>query len=190
MKFPETLTDKQKSILQQKHKENKEYGNDGLRAYGYVYDMCVETKSKSLLDLSCGKGVLVRQLNRANVVEAAGYDPGIPQYDKIPEETYDIISAQMCLYEYPPEVLPRVFEWMKEHANKGVIISWQFGQPNFGYSDEGKLYGSWHTHDADIVIAQLRSNWPAYTLMDSGRHERLQRKLVFKGYTGGWNKLL
>lgn len=184
MKWPLTLTPENKALLQSKHRDTPHYGNDGTRLLGLATAFLENTASRTALDLSCGKGKLLEALN-AKGFEVAGYDPGVERFDVEPTGVYDVVMANMCLYEYPLSVLPQVLEWMRAHSTRGVFISYQFGGPAFGMNNEPN-----HITSFSYVYDLFRHIWPSYDIMDSGVHDRIQRKLVFQGYAKGFRRLL
>lgn len=99
------------------HSEDASYGATGL---GYLIE--VESLIKRLkfsqmvpirrvLDFGCGKGSLVSALNcQASLsVECLGYDPAVPEFEKPPKGTVDMLITTDVLEHVPEDELVGVF---------------------------------------------------------------------------------
>ena len=72
--------------------------NNGYKAYRIVDKFFKDYQPTSVLDFGCGKGALiasVRELNPGIVSE--GYDPGNPEFARLPDRTFDAIVSTDAL---------------------------------------------------------------------------------------------
>ena len=99
----------------QYHKEHTEYGNGGgLKFYlQHIIDLVQDTKAETLLDYGCGKGNVVNGLKeRYPDALVRGYDPGMPDFDKVPDssETYEFLLCTDVLEHIEPDRIDNVLQ--------------------------------------------------------------------------------
>ena len=109
------------------HKEHTEYGNGGgLKFYlQHIIDLVQDTKAESLLDYGCGKaeGYLVYNHHHhwGNIMPSL-YDPAIPEYEVLPEGTFDGVVSFDVLEHIPKEQIPETFQKIFNKANRFVFL--------------------------------------------------------------------
>lgn len=88
------------------HAADGNYGNSGGIYFEEIKKFILDTGVKTVLDFGCGKGALVKLLEKSGLdIEVHAYDPAIPGYDTIPLESYDlIISTDMFEHLYEDEI--------------------------------------------------------------------------------------
>lgn len=110
-----TLIDKKyQQQLQQLHNDGR--FNNGRKAYRIVKEFMQEYNPTSVLDFGCGKGGLIaviRELHPGTVT--AGYDPGTPEFDQMPDRTFDAVVSTDALEHIEPK---RLAETLKVIGNK------------------------------------------------------------------------
>lgn len=90
----------------------------GTTAYLYFDDIVREVlaaKPMSVIDYGCGRSDLVAHFWRDGHRRIARYDPGIPQYEIMPDGTFDIV---LCMDVMEHILMPDVERILKEIRNK------------------------------------------------------------------------
>lgn len=118
------------------HAENKVFtGERSIQSFTPIYRLCRTHEAKTLLDYGCGKGrhfklrdhdfpyVGVKKdlLDAWGVNAIYGYEPGVPEYDFLPEFVCDGVYATDVLEYVPPEDLDWVLDAMFSRARKFVF---------------------------------------------------------------------
>ena len=66
---------------------------------------------KSILDYGCGKGLLVRTLaQKYPTIKVYGYDPGVQEFENLPEDKIDFVINTDVLEHIPQEELPETIQ--------------------------------------------------------------------------------
>lgn len=87
--------------LEQLHQDGK-FGN-GRKAYRIVKSFMQEHNPSSVLDFGCGQGGLIDVIRDLHPgIQAAGYDPGTPNFAKMPEQTFDVVISTDALEHVEP----------------------------------------------------------------------------------------
>lgn len=90
--------------LQQLHQIGK-FGN-GRKAYRIVKDFFEQYQPTSVLDFGCGKGGLINVIGEIHPgTVTVGYDPGMPEFAKIPKRTFDAVVSTDALEHVEPAYL-------------------------------------------------------------------------------------
>jgi predicted TPR repeat methyltransferase len=87
-------------------------------------------QATTLLDYGCGTGGLVRHLNNMmwpHRFKAYGYDPGVPEFEALPEPAEIVVSTDV-LEHIEPECLEDVLKHIGELTIKGAYLNIHTGQ--------------------------------------------------------------
>ena len=102
------------------------YPGDNLKPQlHHIKDLVQDTKSETLLDYGCGKG---RQYTEHKHHEELGimpalYDPAVPEYENLPEGTFDGVISTDVMEHIPKEQLPETFCSIYNKAEKFVFLA-------------------------------------------------------------------
>lgn len=80
--------------------------NNGHKAYKIVEKFFNQYQPTSVMDFGCGKGALIASVKELhpNIV-AEGYDPGNPDFAKLPKRTFDAVVSTDALEHIEPTYL-------------------------------------------------------------------------------------
>jgi len=110
----------------QYHLENTEYGNGGcLKFYlQHIIDLVQDWNAESLLDFGCGKaeGYLEYKHHEHWGILPSLYDPAIPEYQTLPEGTFDGVISFDVMEHIPKEQIPETFDQIFSRADKFVFL--------------------------------------------------------------------
>lgn len=110
----------------QYHLENTDYGNGGcLKFYlQHIVDLVQDWNAESLLDFGCGKaeGYLEYNHHEHWGILPSLYDPAIPEYQNIPEGTFDGVISFDVMEHIPKEQIPETFDQIFSRADKFVFL--------------------------------------------------------------------
>ena len=110
----------------QYHLENTDYGNGGcLKFYlQHIVDLVQDWNAESLLDFGCGKaeGYLEYKHHEHWGIMPSLYDPAIPEYQNIPEGTFDGVISFDVMEHIPKEQIPETFDQIFSRADKFVFL--------------------------------------------------------------------
>lgn len=110
-----TLIDKEYQQQLQKLHEDGRF-NNGRKSYRIVKEFIKEYNPSSILDFGCGQGGLIRVVNELHPgTVTAGYDPGVPEFSIIPDQTFDVVVSTDALEHIEPSMLA---ETLKLIGNK------------------------------------------------------------------------
>jgi hypothetical protein len=93
--------------------------NNGYKAYRIVDKFFKDYQPTSVLDFGCGKGALiasVRELNPGIVSE--GYDPGNPEFARLPDRTFDAIVSTDALEHIEPAYLDETLRMISSKMDR------------------------------------------------------------------------
>jgi len=110
----------------QYHLENTDYGNGGcLKFYlQHIVDLVQDWNAESLLDFGCGKaeGYLEYSHHEHWGILPSLYDPAIPEYQTLPEGTFDGVISFDVMEHIPKEQIPETFDQIFSRADKFVFL--------------------------------------------------------------------
>lgn len=80
--------------------------NNGAKQYSLVVPFLEQYRPTTLLDFGCGKGALMAEIQR-NYPETrcSGYDPGNPEFSRMPDHDFDAVISTDALEHIEPEFL-------------------------------------------------------------------------------------
>lgn len=104
---PELISQDYKQSLAQLQKGNKFKGL--LVKYEPVKAFVEQYRPDSILDYGCAKGTLVKQLQQdfPDIQTIHGYDPGVPEFDRIPLIKYNCLISNDVIEHFEPEFLDK-----------------------------------------------------------------------------------
>ena len=84
-----------------------------------------DTKSKTLLDFGCGKGLQYTKYKHHEElgVMPALYDPAVPEYEKLPDGPFDGVYSTDVMEHIPKEQIPETFSKIFSRAEKFVFLA-------------------------------------------------------------------
>ena len=97
----------------------KRYGTTACRTLKYYEDFIKALKPQSALDYGCGQGGLLNHLKY--IPKRVQYDPAIPEYDTLPEGTFDLVICSDVLEHIPESGLNDVLAKIAEYSKNAVI---------------------------------------------------------------------
>lgn len=106
-------------------KADKYPGNSFRNGYQHITDLIRETQAQTVLDYGCGKGEQYKVQKRHEVWGIGMptlYDPAVPEFETLPDQMFDGIYSTDVMEHIPEEVIPEVFDWIFNHANKFVFL--------------------------------------------------------------------
>ena len=110
----------------QYHIEHTDYGNGGcLKFYlQHIVDLVQDWNAESLLDFGCGKaeGYLEYNHHEHWGIMPSLYDPAIPEYQNLPEGTFDGVISFDVMEHIPKEQIPETFDQIFSRADKFVFL--------------------------------------------------------------------
>ncbi len=112
----ELITDYYKEQNRLLHESHGKYGRQGHKHIPVIQRLMEEFKCKTVLDYGCGKATLARDAD----FDVQCYDPGIPEYEKLPEPA-DLVVCTDVLEHIEPDLLENV---LKHISDVTIICSW------------------------------------------------------------------
>lgn len=103
------------------HSQNPDYGA-GSRHYEYVRALLLYFGFSSALDYGCGKGILADQITRSGVSICGKFDPAIPEYDRLPPDSFDVVINTDVLEHIPEIEIPHFLGGLRSVSNNAIII--------------------------------------------------------------------
>lgn len=116
---------KYQALYKQLHNKGKYDGK--ARFVSQFTELVKETKSQSMLDYGCGKGLHYTE-GKVHLENDWGftptlYDPAVPGIDKLPEEKFDIVYTTEVLEHIPESHIDQTLDYIFSHANKLIFMS-------------------------------------------------------------------
>ena len=85
--------------------------NNGAKAYKIVEKFIKQYQPTSVLDFGCGKGALIAGINASHpAVSTQGYDPGNPDFEILPNGTFDAVVSTDALEHVEPVHLDKTLQ--------------------------------------------------------------------------------
>jgi hypothetical protein len=95
-----------------------------LPKYNLVHDFVAEYQPGSLVDWGCANGNLLTRVTQdfPSVQELAGYDPGNPDYNVVPNGTYDCLVSCDVIEHFEPELLDQSLKLMQSKFSRAAFL--------------------------------------------------------------------
>tara|TARA_B100001057_G_scaffold247036_2_gene247443 strand:+ start:34714 stop:35238 length:525 start_codon:yes stop_codon:yes gene_type:complete len=107
--------------LRKLHQLKSSFGSAGK--YKGLNEWIDKWKPQSLTDYGCGKGnVMIEIGKRYPECELQGYDPGVLQYNKIPEFATDLLMCTDVLEHIEPEMIDNVLQHINTLFKKSAFL--------------------------------------------------------------------
>lgn len=94
------LSDEYREQLWQMHAERKFHGDDAVRHLPAIVRLVESTGAKSAIDYGCGCARLAQVMPIATV----NYDPGVPEFDELPQPADLVISLDVLEHIEPDQL--------------------------------------------------------------------------------------
>lgn len=118
--------------LKDKHAKEPQYGRGGRTQAGFIAQLMHDFKLTSIMDYGCGKGMLIdgaihslaKDHGNQKRIEIFRYDPGMPQWDKLPTKgvKFELVTCTDVLEHIEPEHLLDVLFNINEYASNLVCL--------------------------------------------------------------------
>lgn len=115
------------NLYKEYHKNELKYPGVSLaNGYEHITKLIHSTGSKTLLDYGCGKGFQYtkRGMHKPWKIMPSLYDPAVSEFNKLPDDAivFDGIYSTDVMEHIPENELPKVFEYIFNHAKKFVYL--------------------------------------------------------------------
>lgn len=113
-------------LYKEYHKDESKYPGDSFKPHADKIAQLVKLYSAAtLLDYGCGKG---RQYSQEHLHYAWGfmpilYDPAVTAFNRLPDQRFDGIYSTDVMEHIPLEIIPEIFTWIFEHADRFVYFN-------------------------------------------------------------------
>lgn len=105
------------SQIEQLHSKGK--FNNGAKQFDIVDPFIKEYKPTDLIDFGCGKGALIATIKEHYpTVDVFGYDPGNPDFNVMPQRTFDAIISTDAIEHIEPEHLSSSLQIMSDKMQR------------------------------------------------------------------------
>lgn len=101
------------------HQNNPNYGGGNPKRNKPIIKKYLLPECKRLLDFGCGKGRLIKSLQ--GEYDIAGYDPAIPQFQKMPDLMFDAVVCFDVL-EHWVDPIDKDLENLASRASKQILL--------------------------------------------------------------------
>ena len=95
-----------------------------LPKYDLVYDFVATYQPCSLVDWGCANGNLLNRVatDFPSIQELAGYDPGNPAYNVVPDGTYDCLVSCDVIEHFEPDELDHNLKIMQSKFQRSAFL--------------------------------------------------------------------
>lgn len=100
-----TISDAYRQQLTQLHSDQTHWGTSSYNHIERVANIIRRYQYNSMLDVGCGKGVLLEGMKAEGFEGAVGYDPAVPKFSQLPEGRFDLVTCTDVLEHIEPEHL-------------------------------------------------------------------------------------
>lgn len=112
---------KNKKAYSDLHIKDKSFGS-GNGHISYIVAFCLHLKPKTILDFGCGKGTMADEISNLIGLSIEKYDPALTQYEKLPQDFFDLLYNTDVLEHIPEEELPQLFFTIKKLSKLAILI--------------------------------------------------------------------
>lgn len=108
--------------LQQYHEMHAHaYGTSAHLHFERIATEVLALNPSSILDFGCGRGDLVAHFWKDGARRIAKFDPAIPQFKDMPEESFDLVLCTDVMEHIPMTDVDRVFSEIKAKARRVIF---------------------------------------------------------------------
>jgi len=116
------INDSYKQQLQELHKNPKLF-DAGAKKVGKVENFINKYTPSSLIDFGCGKGNLIKGIAEIYPnITVKGYDPGVPEFEELPSDTFDVLISTDALEHVEPEMLDQTLQIINKLFSKSAYL--------------------------------------------------------------------
>ena len=92
---------------------------NGHKAYRIVDKFLKDYQPSSVMDFGCGKGALIAGIKELNPeIVSEGYDPGNPEFAKLPNRTFDAVVSTDALEHVEPAYLDETLRMISSKMDR------------------------------------------------------------------------
>lgn len=116
------ITNEYKKQLQTLH-SRKKFSENNLW-YDAVKEFLGKEKPSSLIDFGCSHGGLISKIKKdfPNISIVEGYDPGVPEFEKLPIRIYDTLISTDVIEHIEPEILEETLKYIESLFTQSAWI--------------------------------------------------------------------
>jgi cyclopropane fatty-acyl-phospholipid synthase-like methyltransferase len=97
--------------IQAMHEKGK--FNNGAKQFKLIKPFVEQYQPTELIDFGCGKGALIRAIKEHwPGISVAGYDPGNPDFDRLPDRAYDTVISTDAIEHIEPQHLDETLQFI------------------------------------------------------------------------------
>lgn len=115
------MTETEETIEQYKQvHQNKRYGVSSFLILKHYEEYVKQLKPQSVLDYGCGQGGLIERF-KGYIPHRVQYDPALPDYDKLPKGTFDLVINTDVMEHVPESGLDGILSTIKSYSSNVVF---------------------------------------------------------------------
>ena len=116
------ITDEYKEQLQSLHQQKK-FSERNLW-YNDIKKFIEKEQPSNIIDFGCSHGGLISKLKTdfPNISVIDGYDPGVPEFEKLPERNYETLISTDVIEHIEPETLDSTLNYIESLFTKSAWI--------------------------------------------------------------------
>jgi 2-polyprenyl-3-methyl-5-hydroxy-6-metoxy-1,4-benzoquinol methylase len=114
------INDEYKKQLQEMHQKPKMFYR-GTKVASKLEDFLKTYNPSSLIDFGCGKGDLHKLLGEM-IPKVTGYDPGMPEFENLPNDTYEVLVSTDVLEHIEPEMIDETLKAINNLFTKSCYL--------------------------------------------------------------------
>lgn len=116
------INDEYKQQLQALHKNPKMF-EAGAKKLGKLDKFLTQYTPTSLIDFGCGKGNLIKAIaENYPGISVTGYDPGVEEFENLPDGTFDLLISTDALEHVEPEMIDETLKVINRLFSKAAYL--------------------------------------------------------------------
>lgn len=119
--FVRDLPDYHQTLNQYQELHAKGYGATAYLYFDQIAREVLKLRPSSILDFGCGRSDLVAHFWKDGARKIAKYDPAIPQFKRMPPETFDLLLCTDVMEHIPMTDIDHVLREMRSKAPRGLF---------------------------------------------------------------------
>lgn len=117
------ISDGYKKQLQAVHNRKLATWKSKVKKYKPVQDFIAQYNPTTLLDYGCGKGYWLAQLKEDyDDIAFEGYDPGVRQFENLPDRKFDCLISNDVIEHIEPDYLDTTLKAMESYFTKSAYL--------------------------------------------------------------------